>query len=167
LKQSIELIKLCEFSSNDKWSLLYRGTRDGFKPRDFHSKCDGHSNTLIILKAKGNEFIFGDFTTAEWESSDDFKSDPNAFIFSLTNRDSKPLKMKVDPNRHESAICCHSECGPTFVCDICIENSANTTTNSYSYLGYSYKHPQYANGTFLAGSFQFQLDEIEVYERKE
>ncbi len=27
-QQSLELLKLCEFSPNDKWSLLYRGTRD-------------------------------------------------------------------------------------------------------------------------------------------
>jgi hypothetical protein len=44
--------------------------------------------------------------------------------------------------------------------------------NSLAGLGYSYKHPQYAQGTreaesFLAGSDEFQLDEIEVYERKE
>ncbi len=35
-QQSIDLIKLCEFSPNDKWSLLYRGTRDGFGSDDFH-----------------------------------------------------------------------------------------------------------------------------------
>jgi hypothetical protein len=35
-----ELIKVCEFSPNDKWSLLYRGTRDGFDSSDFHSKSD-------------------------------------------------------------------------------------------------------------------------------
>ena len=29
-RQSLELIKLCEFSPSDKWSLLYHGTRDGF-----------------------------------------------------------------------------------------------------------------------------------------
>jgi hypothetical protein len=28
--QSSELINLCEFSLKDKWSLLYRGIRDGF-----------------------------------------------------------------------------------------------------------------------------------------
>jgi hypothetical protein len=39
-----ELIQLCEFSSNDKCSLLYRGTRDGFGAKDFHSRCDGHMN---------------------------------------------------------------------------------------------------------------------------
>jgi hypothetical protein len=42
---------------------------------------------------------------------------------------------------------------------------------SCSYLGYSYKHPQYAFGTdeakpFLAGSFNFQLEEIEVYQKE-
>jgi hypothetical protein len=56
-RQLVELINLCEFSRNDKWSLLYRGTRDGFGSDDFHSRCDGHSNTLTILKAKGSSYI--------------------------------------------------------------------------------------------------------------
>jgi hypothetical protein len=60
-QQCLELIDLCEFSPNDKWSLLYRGTRDGFGSDDFHSKCDGHSNTLTIIKAKESEFAFGGF----------------------------------------------------------------------------------------------------------
>jgi hypothetical protein len=47
-QQCSELLSLCEFSPNDTWSLLYRGTRDGFGSDDFHSKCDGHSNTLTI-----------------------------------------------------------------------------------------------------------------------
>jgi hypothetical protein len=103
-QQCSELIDVCEFSSHDKWSLLYRGTRDGFEPSDFHSKCDGHSNTLTIVKAKQSKFIFGGFTTVPWDSLDIFRSDPNAFIFSLTNRDSKPLKMKVNSNTQDYAI---------------------------------------------------------------
>jgi hypothetical protein len=80
--------------------------------------------------------------------------------------------MKVDPNRHHVAICCHSEFGPTIGLDICIVNNANTTMNSCSNLGYCYKHPQYTFGTneaktFLAESHQFQLDEIEVYQKEE
>jgi len=166
-----EFIKLCEFSSNDKWSLLYRATRDGFGSKDFHSRCDGHANTLTILKAKGSEFIFGGFTTVEWESSNCFISDRNAFIFSLTNIDNKPLKMKVNPRRHEYAIRCHSSFGPTFAGDIHVANKANITMGSYSNLGRSYRHPQYAYETdeaqtFLAGSNRFQLDEIEVYEKE-
>jgi hypothetical protein len=98
LEQSIELIKLCEFSPNDKWSLLYRATRYDFRSSVFHSKCDNHSNTLTILKAKQTSFIFGGFTTAKWDSSGYYRSDPSAFLFSLTNKDNAPLKMKVDPN---------------------------------------------------------------------
>jgi hypothetical protein len=56
--QPMQLIQLCEFSTEDKWSLLYRGSRDGFEPRDFHSKCDGKSPTLTIFKAK--ESYLGD-----------------------------------------------------------------------------------------------------------
>jgi hypothetical protein len=106
-----------------------------------------------------------------WGSPANYKSDPNAFIFSLTNKDNKPTEMKVNPNRHESAIGCHSELGPTFgfVGDIYKNNNANTTMNNYSYLGHTYL--QYAHGTneaqsFLAGSFHFQLDEIEVYQKE-
>jgi hypothetical protein len=172
--QYLELIELCEFSSTDKWSLLYRATRDGFCSDDFHSKCDGHSKTLTLLKAKESEFIFGGYTTVDWKSCPrpgKYKSDPNAFIFSLTNRDNKPIKIKIDPNnhKHKHAIYCHSYYGPTFGDNIVIVNNANTTMDSFSNLGNCYKHPQYAFGTdeastFLAGSFHFKLDEIEVYQ---
>jgi hypothetical protein len=166
-QQYFELLKLCEFSPNDKFTLLYRGTRDGFGSRDFHSKCDDHANTLTIFKAKGSGFIFGGYTEAEWDCSNEWKSDANAFIFSLTNKDNKPLKMNIDPNKNHHAICCHSDDGPRFgYCDIII-----TTMESWSNLGYSYKHPQYAYKTyeaqtFLAGSCEFQLDEIEVYKKE-
>jgi hypothetical protein len=168
----LQVIELCEFSPNDKWSLLYRGTTDGFGSSDFHSKCDGHSNTLTILKAKGSGFIFGGYTTVEWDGSSIWKSDPNSFIFSLTNKDNQPVKMNIDPNRHKYAIYCHSSFGPTFGCfEIRIANNSNTRMSSFSNLGDSFKHPQYAFGTneaknFLAGTEWFQLDEIEIYQKK-
>ena len=79
--------------------------------------------------------------------------------------------MKIDPNEHNYAILCRSESGPTFCCDIYIDGNANRTMNSFSYLGRSYSHPQYEFLTneaqsFLAGSFYFQLDEIEVYQKE-
>jgi hypothetical protein len=81
--------------------------------------------------------------------------------------------MKVNPNKHQRAIGCHSECGPTFGdgYDIRIANNANITKDSHSELGSSYLHPEYAQGTiealrFLAGSHTFQLDEIEVYQKE-
>ncbi len=88
--------------------MLYRGTRDGFGVKAFHSKCDGRSNTLTIFKAKQSSNIFCGFTSVNWESSTygTFKSDPNAFLFSLTNKDNQPLKMKIDSNGHHRAILC-------------------------------------------------------------
>jgi hypothetical protein len=165
-----ELLKLCEFSPNDKWSLLYRVTRDGFGSKYFHSRCDGHLKT--IFKAKESSHICGGLTTVDWESSANgkWKSDPKAFIFRFTNKDNQPVKMKVkvDPNQ-QRAINCYTGYGPKFGGDI--HKAKNATMYSLSHLGVSYSHPQYAEGTneaktFLAGTGWFQLDEIEVYQKE-
>jgi hypothetical protein len=59
--------KLFEDFKAKEFTLLWRGTRDGFRANDFHNRCDEHSNTLtVILDTEGN--IFGVFTPAEWES---------------------------------------------------------------------------------------------------
>jgi hypothetical protein len=151
--------------------LSSNATRDGFGSLDFHSKCC--ANTLTIFKAKESGFIFGGFSSVRWESfaRGGYKSDSNAFLYSLTNGENRPLKIKIDPNERQYAICCNPECGPSFSFDIYIANNANTITNSVSNLGFSYKHRQYPEGTkeaktLLAGSHQFQLDEIEVYQKE-
>jgi hypothetical protein len=67
------------------------------------------------------------------------------------------------------AIRCYSNNGPIFgQGDFNIAGDANSNVNSYSLLGYSYQHPTYALGTdesysFLAGSYFFQVSEIEVF----
>jgi hypothetical protein len=166
-----KVIDLCEFSRTDKWSLLYRGTRDGFSTHDSHSNCDGHSNTLTILKAKASGFIFGGYTTVDWDCSNNFKSDPNAFIFSLTNKDNQPMTMKILPDRHEGAIYCNSGSGPTFGDDFHVYDSPNKRDYSSSNLGHTYTFRKYEYRTneaqaFLAGSHKFKLDEIEVYQKE-
>jgi hypothetical protein len=181
---SSELIRLCGFSPNDRFTLLYRGTRDGFGSRDFHSKCDNHSNTLTLcrtsqkkrrecesskLKAPEFAYIFGGFTTVKWESTDEWKhvSDPNAFVFSLTNKDNKPCKLSVNPKKHQYAVCCHSGIGPRFGDDIFIADDSNLIMSS-SKLGETYKRPEHVRNkneafSFLAGTEEFCLSEIEVY----
>ena len=182
---SLELIQLCEFSPNDQFTLLYRGTRDGFGSRDFHLKCDKHSNTLTIcktsqkkrsdseskLKAPEFAYICGGFTTVEWESTDRWKHvpDPNAFVFSLTNKDNKPCKLSVNSNKYQYAVCCRSGSGPRFGDDIFIADESNLTMSS-SKLGETYKRPEHVKGqneafSFLAGAEEFYLSEIEVYKK--
>ena len=114
---------MLKFDLKDKFKLLYRAIQDGFGSYDFHSKCERNANTLAILNAKG--YIFGGFTTTSWDGTSERKSDPNAFLFSLTNKDNKPRKMKINPNH--TAIYCDPEYGPNFgIRDIEIVSNSNT-----------------------------------------
>ena len=67
------------------------------------------------------------------------------------------------------SIACSSSSGPIFGYGIDIQINFNSNENlSYSNLGSVYRHPKYAFGSneaksFLAGSHEFKLSEIEVY----
>ena len=54
--------------------------------------------------------------------------------------------------------------------DIFIADESNTNTDSFSYLGLHYTHPDYVQGSnkahsFLASRDVFKVSEIEVYEK--
>ena len=163
-----DLISLCEFPVDQKWTLIYRASQDGFEASQFHDKCDDKQNTLIIIKST-NGNIFGGYTEQSW-SGNDFKVDLNAFLFSLINKDNKPLKMKcIKP---DLAIRCSNYIGPNFGnYDLEISSESNLKFYSRSNIGYSYEHPDYAHKSeeaksFLAGSKEFQVLEIEIYTRE-
>jgi len=84
-----KLLELCEFPQDQKWELKYRASRDGFKASDFHSKCGGIPNTLIVIKAKSGN-IFGGFTEEGFDVS---VVDLITFIFSLVNKENNPFKV--------------------------------------------------------------------------
>ena len=106
-KQTKELTKLCEFFDQPKWNLLYRASFDGFGAKDFHLKCDGVKDTLTIIKTT-QSYIFGGFTNIAWDSSNKSKIDHNAFIFSLVNKENKPIKIKFDSINGRYSIGCYS-----------------------------------------------------------
>jgi len=165
-----DLMILCEFPVDQKWNLIYRASQDGFEAANFHSECDNKPNTLVIIKSE-NGNIFGGYTEQSWlcETGWVYKADPKSFIYSLINLDNKPLKIKCSNNE---SIGCKATWGPTFgkgekFSDIFITDNSNTRL-SYSNLGSSYIHPDYAKGSneaksFLAGSTKFKVLEIEVY----
>lgn len=162
-----ELLQLCFHSTVRKLSLLYRATRDGFSADSFHLRCDGKAKTLTIVKSEhGN--IFGGFTTKAWTSKDEWKSDPDAFIFSFINKENNPFKVPVFYGIR--AILSGSNYGPTFGGgnDIYINSGSDTNRESYSDFGHTYKHPDYAYQTeraqsILAGSYEYKTLEIEVF----
>jgi hypothetical protein len=159
-----------------EFTLLWRCSRDGFGAGDFHSRCDGHPNTLtVILDTKGN--IFGGFTPVEWESrtpnseddwSNCFKADPSlkSFLFTLRNPHNVPARrFGLNAKMKDDAICCNSDYGPHFQ-DIVVYDNSNANTDSYTYqFGDTYTNDTGLDGnTFFTGSEHFQVKEIEVFE---
>ena len=90
-----------------KAKLLFRASRDGDSYDIFHKLCDYQKPTLELVKfKKGN--ILGSYTTLDWETKSNWKSDLNLFVFSLTEN-KKANKKKSQYNR---GIECYSDKGP-------------------------------------------------------
>jgi hypothetical protein len=168
-----ELLKKKDLNGR-KWSLLYQGSRDGFQDSDFHSRCDDKPNTLTIVKSTSGN-IFGGFTIAEWKSTRSYVHDKNAFIFSLVNKENRPLIFEHSSSDINS-IGLFPQYGPIFGTDdhhdLAIYDCSNLNTFSYSNLGLIYTHPEYPYGsnkakTILAGSQRFQVQEIEVFQMEQ
>jgi hypothetical protein len=154
-----------------RFSLLWRGSRDGFKAKEFHRRCDGHANTLtVILDTKGN--IFGGFTPVAWESrvwnskyrdeNNCFKADDSqkSFLFTLKNPDNIPARrFALNAEKKQRSIQCDSDCGPWFgsPCDIGVSDRCNANTDSYTAI-------VLPGMVVFTGSRSFQVKEIEVFE---
>jgi hypothetical protein len=154
---------------NKSFSLLWRGSRDGFDVAAFHRLCDGKANTVTVIK-NTNGFIFGGFTSLPWNSSGGvYHGDNSAFLFSLTNPSNTPLKLKVKPA--QNAVWHHSNYGPTFGdgWDLYVSSLSNTNRQNFMNLT-SYEFPNGLSGNeggeFIVGGSDsyFQTVEIEVFQ---
>jgi hypothetical protein len=160
----------------ERFSLLWRGGRDGFRARDFHRLCDGHASTLTLIEdTNGN--IFGGFTPLEWESRtrSPYKADASlkSFIFTLKNPHNVPARrFALKAKKKDEAILCRPEWGPCFggdfvlgLGDIGVSDNCKARTDSETLLGYSYTNDTGLDGkAFFTGSWKFQVKEIEVFE---
>lgn len=161
------LTQLCKFD-DQKWTLIYRASRDGFESKNFHLKCDTLHNTISIIKSS-NGNIFGGFTSAAWSINNEYADDPFAFIFSVVNEKCEPFLIPCLESA--DAIYCSENYGPCFGwCDIKIADKANLNTVSFSNLGFTYEHKNFSfhsldARTILAGSKRFQVEDIEVFKK--
>jgi hypothetical protein len=172
LKRS--LFDLCGFSLSEKWNLLYRASLHGFRAHNFHEKCDHIARTLTVIKVTSGN-IFGGYTEAMWNQSGEYKADKSAFIFSLVNKEKKPLKMSIGKENYGYAIKSSPKQGPTFGAghDICIVDKANKSDLNYSNLVFSYDIDQHEffsknkwlSKSFMAGAFYLMVEDIEVFYR--
>jgi hypothetical protein len=164
-----------EFSAK-RFTLLWRGSRDGFGARDFHGRCDGHAPTLPLIQDTGWS-VFGGFTPVAWESrkwnrkkgseNNCQKADPNlkSFLFTLKNPRGFPARrFALKAKGKDEAIYCNSSWGPHFN-DMGVSDHCNANMNSYSCLGGRYANDTDLDGeTVLTGSWHFTGKEIEVFE---
>jgi hypothetical protein len=163
--------KLFEDFKEKQFTLLWRGSHDGLGIREFHSRCDGHANTLtVILDTDGN--IFGGFTPVEWESREPnsfldrnncWKADPSlkSFLFTLKNPHNVPARaFALKAEKKNEAIKCDSTWGPHFG-DIGV---SDTFFGSFSWeIGsrYSYTSDTGLDGeTFFTGSKKFRVKRL-------
>ena len=87
-----------------------------------------------------------------------------AFIFSISNKEElDPFVSEV--RRSDGAIYRWSGSGPVFGIDIKIVNNANSNSNSFARLVWSYPAPAAVQNpyTILAGTYYFSPDEVEVF----
>ena len=153
----LELItrQICQNYSKITLNLLYKATIDSDKASVFHSKCDGASNTLVLVKSRNGK-RFGGYTSCSWRGNSIEKKDDNAFVFSLD-------KMKIYPIiSGEDAIGCYPKYGPVFLgCQIRIydEFFLNGGTTFQKGMNYDTEEDYVLTG----GLKKFEVKEIEVY----
>ena len=98
--------------NNRKFSseLLFRKSRDGSTPDDFHKKCDNKGITIVFIETtKG--YKFGGYTELQWDKSSGYKKDKSTFIFSFNHRE------KYTARNNNNSIYCGSSEGPRFGCN--------------------------------------------------
>jgi len=141
------------------FELLIRGSKDGFKSKDFHEKCDNQSFTVTLIETKEGK-RFGGFTEEIWDQSDSYKKDPKSFIFSLDNREIYYCK------EGKNAICCYLSNDKNILGfgeghDFKLYENCNDNCLSYDKSGDSFdtNGKEYA----LAGENHFYVKDYEVH----
>eukprot|EP01091_Cochliopodium_minus_P018392 TRINITY_DN744_c0_g1_i3.p1 TRINITY_DN744_c0_g1~~TRINITY_DN744_c0_g1_i3.p1 ORF type:complete len:309 (+),score=88.01 TRINITY_DN744_c0_g1_i3:770-1696(+) len=164
-----KFLKEAGLLENDKTVLncIYTASKNGYSASNFHNLCDFKPKNLVIIKA--NDFFFGGYTPCHWGSKLGWVDNKETFIFSLSNPHNMPIKMNC--KNSQKSIYDFTSFGPIYGggSDIYISDNCNQNTNSYSDLGYTFEGCPFSFSTkeaksFLCGSNNFKVQDIEVYQ---
>jgi hypothetical protein len=152
------------------WTLCYKATRDNvasgfisFQANgafQFHAKCDNRGATFFVAKTSGG-VVFGGYTAVAWTGECTTRSDPAAFLFSVTNNFKH---AQTGPFTDSSTYDCVDH-GPTFGA---LDFWTNLSTDVNVLVGWSYACRVGELGSyecindFAGGQFP-DLLELEVY----
>jgi hypothetical protein len=113
----VRIIKDDPLYNLQKFDLIYRGSRDGISNKSFKDKCKGQVASLVLIKVKNSEKIFGGYSSIGFNTisndllhfsySDNFLfyySSDN-FIFSFENsEDTSNMKMSRVTNYSKAIL---------------------------------------------------------------
>jgi len=155
--QQMRLLKKWISAGSVKFKLIYRGSRDGYTSQTFHDKCDKYKNTVTLAHSNHGK-IFGGFVDIDWIGTGIYKQTPNAFLFSLSDKEKYNLKSP------QYAICSTSESLPIFGGgnDFNLVANCDTVNTSYSNFGHTYD-PKGKTKESLTGGYNFMTKEVEVF----
>ena len=154
-------------TANQTWSLCYRKSTHGASSSTFHSQCDNHSQTYIVVQLSTGKLI-GGYSTTAWTSSAGWTGiSGQNFLFSLTNN----YKISHCTGQHGCNYpqYNHNSYGPTFggAHDFYIDSSINS---GYCNLGHDYGCQAGSYGTttcrdeFTGGGYNnWTITDMEVW----
>ena len=164
-KEDLELISnrlknIEEFKNkNISYNLIYRATKDGGLPNDFHKKCDGIDKTITIIKTiKGAKF--GGYISNKWDSNFGWvKDDENCFVFSFN------YKKVYNTIKGRKKYILKEDCGPVFAVfgvkdNFFQKNSLNIQTAKVANKNF---HEFTMDYEINCGEKEFQVEELEVF----
>ena len=169
-------MRLNDFYGNpvQKWELIYKATKDGFRAEDFHRCSDNKGPTMTIIQAKIGDYLFGGYTELSWGCDGKYKFDPAAFLFTLKNPHGiQPTKFLRNASQ-ENSVGHAKHVGPYFggvvkdqkhFMDIEISTNSNMNENSSSSFPSTYTDTTGKGETLFGGKKNFKVKEIEVYKR--
>jgi small GTP-binding protein len=151
------------------FSLLWRGSTDGFTAEAFHRCCDGRERTLTVIRGNGGN-IFGGFAVPGWESPffSKRKSDSTStgFLFTLKNpHNLPPQHFKLIGRQESSAIRVSSKACACFGNDdLFVCGGCNTNVSHSRGFGSTYENTTGIEGRLVfTGADTFIVNEIEVF----
>ncbi|CDW81428.1 UNKNOWN [Stylonychia lemnae] len=148
--------------------LLYRGTTDGMYCHIFHAKCDNKGPTVTLVKSHHGK-IMGGFTEISWTCPSEQKLlfDKRAFVFSVTHKTKHPVAQIVGYSITHDPEYLPVFCGGFGIssnCKISMRSNIGISNLGAIYScppGMKYLEPQ--TQAYLGGSYEFIVDEIEVF----
>lgn len=87
-----------------EFSLLMRGSRDGFSQQTLHNRCGGQAKTIMLMKIKSTEEIFGMYISSVWSNNTARQHDSFMFSFGEGRETRTPVLSRVRAAGYDLAL---------------------------------------------------------------